>query len=68
MDLIKELALESGLPSAGFTKTGPALVNEREIYRFAQLIVHRCAEIADLAEPYQASDLIKKMFSISSSN
>ena len=33
-----------------------------EIYnkKFAQLIVRECAEIADKAEPYKASDLIKQ--------
>ena len=29
---------------------------------FAELIVRECAEIADTAEPYKASDLIKKHF------
>jgi NTP pyrophosphatase (non-canonical NTP hydrolase) len=32
--------------------------------RFAQLIVRECAEIAETAEPYQSSDLIKQHFGI----
>jgi len=30
--------------------------------RTAELIIKECAEIADKAEPYKASDLIKKHF------
>ncbi len=32
--------------------------------RFAELIVRECAEIADTAEPFLASDLIKQHFGI----
>jgi hypothetical protein len=32
--------------------------------RFAELIVRKCAGIAETAEPYQSSDLIKKHFGI----
>jgi hypothetical protein len=32
--------------------------------RFAQLIVRECAGIAETAEPYQSSDLIKQHFGI----
>ena len=32
--------------------------------RFAQLIVAECADIAETAEPYQSSDLIKQHFGI----
>jgi hypothetical protein len=31
---------------------------------FAQLIVKECAKIADKAEPYKASDLIKQHFGV----
>ncbi len=31
---------------------------------FAELIVQECAGIADKAEPYKASDLIKKHFGV----
>ena len=32
--------------------------------KFAELIVRECAEIADKAEPYKASDLIKQHFGV----
>jgi hypothetical protein len=32
--------------------------------KFAELIVQKCASIADKAEPYKASDLIKKHFGV----
>jgi hypothetical protein len=32
--------------------------------RFAQLIVRECAGIAETAEPYQSSDLIKQHFGV----
>jgi hypothetical protein len=32
--------------------------------KFAQLIVLKCAEIADTAEPFLASDLIKEHFGV----
>lgn len=32
--------------------------------RFAELIVRECADIAETAEPYQSSDLIKQHFGI----
>ena len=32
--------------------------------KFAQLIVLKCAEIADTAEPFLASDLIKQHFGV----
>ena len=32
--------------------------------RFAQLLVRECAGIAETAEPYQSSDLIKQHFGI----
>ena len=32
--------------------------------KFAELIVKECAEIADKAEPYKASDLIRKHFGV----
>jgi hypothetical protein len=34
--------------------------------RFAELIVKECAGIAETAEPYQSSDLIKQHFGIES--
>ena len=32
--------------------------------KFAELIVRECAEIADTAEPFLASDLIKQQFGV----
>ena len=32
--------------------------------KFAQLIVRECAWVADIAEPYQTSDLILKHFGV----
>jgi hypothetical protein len=32
--------------------------------KFAELIVRQCAEIADTAEPFLASDLIKQHFGV----
>jgi len=32
--------------------------------KFAELIVRECADIADKAEPYKASDLIRKHFGV----
>jgi hypothetical protein len=32
--------------------------------RFAELIVSECADIAETAEPYQSSELIKKHFGV----
>jgi hypothetical protein len=35
-----------------------------DVEKFAQLIVRECAGIAQTAEPYQSSDLIKQHFGI----
>jgi hypothetical protein len=35
-----------------------------DLEKFAQLIVLKCAEIADTAEPFLASDLIKQHFGV----
>jgi hypothetical protein len=35
-----------------------------DVKRFAELIVKECAGIAETAEPYQSSDLIKQHFGI----
>ena len=37
-----------------------------DIEKFAELIVLKCAEIADTAEPFLASDLIKQHFGVES--
>ena len=55
---IRDLAREAGLlvhnPTGVPTK----------LDKFAQLIVRECADIADTAEPYKSSDLIKKHFGV----
>lgn len=35
-----------------------------DVGKFAELIVLKCAEIAETAEPYKSADLIKKYFGI----
>ena len=40
------------------------LYNEIFLPKFAQLIVRDCAKIADIAEPFLASDLIKQHFGV----
>ena len=35
-----------------------------DVKKFSQLIVIKCAEIADTAEPFLASDLIKQHFGV----
>jgi hypothetical protein len=40
------------------------VLRDAELEKFAELIVLKCADIADKAEPYQASDLIKKHFGV----
>jgi hypothetical protein len=54
---IRALALEAG---------AQGIVNRDfiDIEKFAELIVLECAEIADKAEPYKASDLIKEHFGV----
>ena len=39
-------------------------IEQKEYDKFAELIVRECANIADIAEPYLASDLIKEQFGI----
>jgi hypothetical protein len=38
--------------------------SEENLAKFAELIVQRCANLADEAEPYKAADLIKKHFGV----
>ncbi len=39
-------------------------ISHVRLQEFAELIVLKCAKIADKAEPYKATDLIKKHFEI----
>ena len=55
---IKQLAEQAYLYQEHDTFLIAALEN------FAELIVRQCAEIADTAEPFLASDLIKEHFGV----
>jgi hypothetical protein len=57
-ELILALAKQAGLKFPSETAMSPVEL------KFAQLIVRECAEIADKAEPYKASDLIKQHFGV----
>jgi len=68
---IKQLALRAFQPINDITSEGVAdrhtfnqLWFEHYNQNFAELIVQECAKIADKAEPYKASDLIKKHFGV----
>ena len=37
---------------------------DKEFEKFAKLIVKQCADIAETAEPYKSSDLIKQHFGV----
>jgi hypothetical protein len=47
---IKELAFESGFASAGFEHGRPILTYEKELTRFARLIIEDCMGIAMLSD------------------
>ncbi len=57
---IKELAAKSNF---GHMENGNVVYDNR-LEKFAELIVLKCAEIADTAEPFLASDLIKEHFGV----
>jgi len=68
---IKQLALRAFQPINDISSKG--ITDQRafnqvwfEHYnqKFAELIVLKCAEIADTAEPFLASDLIKQHFGV----
>ena len=55
---IKELITQVGTDVSG------KWMNVDNLEKFAELIVKECAEIADTAEPFLASDLIKQHFGV----
>ena len=55
---IKELITQVG------TDTSGKWINVTNAEQFVELIVRECALLAETAEPYQSSDLIKKHFGI----
>ena len=61
---IKELALEAMTYVTHNPKANKLNSGDMFDEKFAQLIVRECAEIADKAEPYKASDLIKQHFGV----
>ena len=61
--LIKELASKA-LKQPDTDDDGLTVFDNDELEKFAELIVKECAEIADKAEPYKASDLIKQHFGV----
>ena len=64
---IRELAEQAGLRFTQLMSNPMVPIvdgKETDLEKFALLIVKECAEIADKAEPYKASDLIKKHFGV----
>ena len=61
---IKELALEAMTYVTHNPKANKLNSGDMFDEKFAELIVRECAEIADKAEPYKASDLIKQHFGV----
>jgi len=66
---MKELAKQLGYnvnykPSTDETDREYQVVSNDFAEKFAELIVLECAEIADIAEPFLASDLIKQQFGV----
>ena len=60
MSKINEIAEQ-----AGIHLTGRVIhCTSESLTKFAELIVRECAEIADTAEPFLASDLIKEHFGV----
>ena len=55
---IQELMLLAG------TDTSGKWMGVEHVEKFAELIVRECARIAETAEPYQSSDLLKKHFGV----
>ena len=61
---IKELALQAMTYVTHNPKANKLNSGDMFDEKFAELIVAECAEIADKAEPYKASDLIKQHFGV----
>ena len=57
---IKQLAAKANF---GHMENNEVVYDPR-LEKFAELIVLECASIADIAEPYLASDLIKEHFGV----
>lgn len=62
---IKELAEQAGLYKLRMSDELVLSETEDQVMeKFAELIVLKCAEIADTAEPFLSSDLIKQHFGV----
>ena len=63
---IRQLAEQAGgYVSLSYDYDGKLILSgEDNIQKFAELIVQECAKIADTAEPFLYSDLIKKHFGV----
>ena len=63
---IKQLAEQAGaIEAKDITNIPRALsLNGEEIEKFAELIVQECANVADIAEPYNAYDNILERFGV----
>ena len=59
---IKQLAEQAG--ASRRAGVGGLVFRDSELEKFAELIVRECADIADTAEPFLASDLIKQHFGV----
>ena len=57
---IKELAAKANF---GHMEKNEVVYDPR-LEKFAELMIRDCAKIADIAEPYKSSDLIKNHFGI----
>ena len=55
-------ALDQAVPETWTTLSHEQITKLSQV--FAELIVRECAEIADTAEPFLASDLIKQHFGV----
>ena len=60
MSKINEIAEQAGLHLTGRV----VHCTTENLTKFAELIVRECAEIADTAEPFLVSDLIKEHFGV----
>jgi len=64
---IRQLAEQAGLRFTQLMSNPMVPVvdgKETDLAKFAELIVRECAEIADTAEPFLSSDLIKEYFGV----
>ena len=61
---IKQLATQAANYANTYDDAGADIWFEMYNQKFAELIVRECADIADTAEPFLSSDLIKKHFGV----